>query len=250
MAVHQYYLVLLQIIILLLGPIKASEKFLCPTECGNVSIIYPFGIGKGCYFDKGYEVICDNSSGSPKAFLPSIKTELLDSYSDTTIRVNIPVIFLHNSIVTSNNIARRVNVSGSPFTFPWRLNKFTAIGCDNYAIDLGNDSTVSGGCLSVCTCDPTQKSGCYDFLCSIPPISKVLNANLSYFYSQSILQNCRSVSLVQGDWLDSSYLSNPQVLKDRDQVPAMLEWGEKIGTCIEEYSSNPTSCNLNQECLM
>ncbi|KAK9178602.1 hypothetical protein WN943_027794 [Citrus x changshan-huyou] len=131
------------IIVLLLGPIKASGKFLCSTECGNVSIIYPFGIGKGCYFDKGYEVICDNSSGSPKAFLPSIKTELLDSFSDTTIRVNIPVIFLHNSIVTSNNIARRVNVSGSPFTFPWRLNKFTAIGCDNYAIDLGNDSTVS-----------------------------------------------------------------------------------------------------------
>ncbi|GAY53654.1 hypothetical protein CUMW_150770 [Citrus unshiu] len=71
---------------------------------------------KGAYFDKGYEVICDHSSGSPKAFLPSIKTEVLYSYSDTTIRVDIPVKFLHNSIATSNNIARGVNVSGSPFT--------------------------------------------------------------------------------------------------------------------------------------
>ena len=34
----------------------------CPETCGNVSIVYPFGIGKGCYLDKRFEITCNNSS--------------------------------------------------------------------------------------------------------------------------------------------------------------------------------------------
>ncbi|KAK9199500.1 hypothetical protein WN944_014691 [Citrus x changshan-huyou] len=47
---------------------------------------------------------------------------------------------VRGAIATSNNIARAVNIYGSPSTFPWGLNKFTAIGCDNYAINLDNDN--------------------------------------------------------------------------------------------------------------
>ncbi|XP_052294869.1 wall-associated receptor kinase-like 2 isoform X8 [Citrus sinensis] len=115
MAVH-LCLVLLQIIVLHLRPIIASERFPCPTECGNVSISYPFGIGEGCYFNKGYEVICDHSSGTPKAFLPGVnRLELLDILpypNSAAVRVNIPTISLNGSSKRTSNIAKGVNLSG------------------------------------------------------------------------------------------------------------------------------------------
>ncbi|KDO38073.1 hypothetical protein CISIN_1g042838mg, partial [Citrus sinensis] len=153
-----------------LWPIKAS-KDLCQYDCGNATIRYPFGIGEGCYFDKSFEVICDYSSGSPKAFLASINNlQVLDNhvYGVSNIRVNIPVISLKSSNLTSN--AEGVSLSVSPFTFsPWD-NRFTAIGCNNYTtiIKRQNDSSVFGGCLSISTCDPALNPGCYDFLCALP----------------------------------------------------------------------------------
>ncbi|KAK9199498.1 hypothetical protein WN944_014689 [Citrus x changshan-huyou] len=117
MAVH-LSLVLLQIIVLHLRPIKASERFPCPTECGNVSISYPFGIGNRCYFDKGYEVICDYSSGSPKAFLPGVNrlelVDILSNDSKAAVRVNVPAISLNGSSKRTSNIAKGVNLSEVP----------------------------------------------------------------------------------------------------------------------------------------
>ncbi|KAH9780099.1 hypothetical protein KPL71_007947 [Citrus sinensis] len=260
MFVH-HYLVLLQLMILLVWPIKAS-KDLCQYDCGNVTIIYPFEIGDGCYFDKSFEVFCDYSSGSPKAFLASINNlQVLDShvytvYDSSTsfyvymIRVYIPVISLKISNLTSSD--KGVSLSGSPFTFSRSRNRFTAIGCNNYStiIKRQNDSSVFGGCLSIITCDPALNPGCYDFLCAFPQnITEVFNAQISNFYSKSIPQECHSVSIVEDYWITSGYLKNPHVLKDHEQVPALLEWLEYKGYCYEEYNSK-TTCNKDNRCLI
>ncbi|GAY57213.1 hypothetical protein CUMW_177680 [Citrus unshiu] len=260
MVVH-HYLVLLQLMILLVWPIKAS-KDLCQYDCGNVTIIYPFGIGDGCYFDKSFEVFCDYSSGSPKAFLASINNlQVLDShvytvYDSSTsfyvymIRVYIPVISLKISNLTSSD--KGVSLSGSPFTFSRSRNRFTAIGCNNYStiIKRHNDSSVFGGCLSISTCDPALNPGCYDFLCTLPQnITQVFNAQISNFYSKSIPQKCHSVSMVEEDWINSKYLKNPHVLKDHGQVPALLEWAKGRGYCYEEYNSKTTR-NKDNRCLI
>ncbi|KAH9780113.1 hypothetical protein KPL71_007956 [Citrus sinensis] len=211
MAVH-LCLVLLQIIVLRLRPIIASERFPCPTECGNVSISYPFGIGEGCYFDKGYEVICDHPSGTPKAFLPGVnRLELVDILSNDSraaVRVNGPAIFLNSSSKRTSNIAKGVNLSGTPFSFSTD-NKFAAIGC-KMRYHQGNGSSVFDGCLSICTCDPTVYPACYDFLCPFRPnITHLFNLNKSYLFSQSIPQKCQSVFLVDEDWVNSKYLEDP-----------------------------------------
>ncbi|KAK9199513.1 hypothetical protein WN944_014704 [Citrus x changshan-huyou] len=260
MVVH-HYLVLLQLMILLVWPIKAS-KDLCQYDCGNVTISYPLGIGDGCYFDKSFEVICDYSSGSPKAFLASINNlQVLDSrvYDSSTsfyvyiirpIRVYIPVISLKISNLTSSD--KGVSLSGSPFTFSRSRNRFTAIGCNNYStiIKRQNDSSVVGGCLSISTCDPALNPSCYDFLCTLPQnITQVFNAEISNFYSKSIPQKCHSVSMVEEDWINSKYLKNPHDLKDHGQVPAVLEWAEYRGDCYEEYNSE-TTCNKDNICLI
>ncbi|KAH9780048.1 Wall-associated receptor kinase-like 2 [Citrus sinensis] len=248
MAVH-LCLVLLQIIVLHLRPIKASERLPCPTECGNVSISYPFGIGEGCYFDKGYEVICDHSSGSPKAFLPGVnRLELLDTLSYDSrpaVRVNVPTISLNSSSKRTSNILKGVNLSGTPFAFSTD-NKFAAIGC-NMRYHQGNGSSVFDACLSICTCDPTLYPACYDFLCPLPRnITHLLNVNTSYLFSQSIPQKCQSVFLVDEHWVNSKYLEDPHDLEDQREVPAVLKWGEKIGSCFEGNNSHSIFCNSDK----
>ena len=197
MATHHHYLVFLEMMALLFWPMKTSSEDLCQYSCGNVTINYPFGIGDGCYFDKRYEVICDDSSGSPKAFLAGVNNlELLNSdrYDGNLLRVNIPVI----SLKTTGH-PNGVNLSGIPLTFSRWHNRFAAIGCRNYntIVKRANDSTVFGGCLTISTCALSSR-GCYDFVCAPPPnLTQDFNASMLYHFSQSIPQTCQSVLMVE-----------------------------------------------------
>ncbi|KAJ0079637.1 hypothetical protein Patl1_24568 [Pistacia atlantica] len=125
MGVHQLVLVLSQIILLFL-PFNASA-ISCPSTCGNVSFWCPLGIGAGCYFEKGFEVTCDSSSGSEKPFLTSINLEMSGGFSyisSYVIGVNLPTISLHNNCIT-----RGIDLSGSPLSFSNVGNNFISVGC-------------------------------------------------------------------------------------------------------------------------
>ncbi|KAH9666306.1 Wall-associated receptor kinase-like 10 [Citrus sinensis] len=257
MAVHNG-LVLLQIILLPWTVESASEPLSCPDRCGNVLIEYPFGIGAGCYFDESFEVVCDNSSGSPKAILQKIGQEI-SSYTSYSGSPNIAVNISVTSLSSINN-AKGINLTGTPFSFSQRINKFLAIGCDNYANNQQNDSISSnsiltdagGECISICTSNPSENSDCCDMVCNIPQNSstKVLDANTSYVYSQSIPQGCTSLSLVDPDWIFSNYLKTPSGLKDKKKIPAVLEWGKYKGVCYEDYNSHTKVCNKDDRCLI
>ncbi|KAJ0013439.1 hypothetical protein Pint_21801 [Pistacia integerrima] len=256
MAVH--LLVLLQII-LLLWPIKTSSALSCPQNCGKVKIQYPLGIGEGCYLNKGFEVTCRNSAGSPKALLSSINLELLEDTFDSSIgispgiyidfmiiNVSIPVILLNRG---KANISGSVNLSGSPFYFS-SANTFIAMDCNHYANFSRPNEEFGAGCLSFCTCDPNYSEGCYDFTCSIPPNHKFYYANLSNIYSESIPRHCNSAFVVEQGWFESSYQSNRDGLKSKKYVPATLDWGEYNGICVEPYNSGTTFCNEDNYCLI
>ena len=258
MAVHNG-LVLLHIIMLLCTVEAAAEALACPDRCGDVEIQYPFGIGAGCYFDESFEVVCDDSSGSPKAILQRIGQEISSYVTFSSSTPNILVNISVTSLKSSKN-AKGINLTGTAFSFPQSENKFLAIGCDNYASNQQNDSIsrnstitdAGGGCISICTCNPSEDSGCCDVLCNIPQNSstKVLDSNTSYVYSQSIPQGCTSLSLVYPYWIFSNYLENSSGLKDKKKIPAELEWGKYKGFCYEDYSSQTKVCNKDDRCLI
>ncbi|KAK0604140.1 hypothetical protein LWI29_012441 [Acer saccharum] len=44
--------------------VAAKHQHQCPNKCGNISISYPFGIGKHCYKNKWFEITCQNQSSN------------------------------------------------------------------------------------------------------------------------------------------------------------------------------------------
>ncbi|KAJ0014262.1 hypothetical protein Pint_21810 [Pistacia integerrima] len=244
MGVHQLVLVLSQIILLLL-PLKASA-ISCRSKCGNVSFSYPLGIGAGCYFEKGFEVTCDNSSGSEKPVLTSINLEMAEGVSYVSsymIRVNWPTISLNNSSTT-----RDIDLSGSPFSFSNERNNFISVGCYSGPSHKQTDST-SAGCQSFCTCQ--NATGCCDMICTLPLNGTFNNTeSISEFYSKMVPRNCSSAFMVDQGWLQSNYLTEPSVLRGKENIPASMEWGKYRGQCVEMYNSGNTSCNADGDCLI
>ncbi|KAJ0080326.1 hypothetical protein Patl1_24247 [Pistacia atlantica] len=56
--------------------------------------------------------------------------------------------------------------------------------------------------------------------------------------------------MVNQEWLQSNYLTNPSVLGGKEPIAARLEWGIYKGTCVELYSSHYTSCNADADCII
>ena len=125
-------------------PPPPNAKPGCKADCGNVtSIPYPFGIGPGCYMDDWFEIVC-NGTG---AFLKRINMEVLqltissdESVTDRVL-VKSPIIYWN---CYNNRSGGTVNLAGSPFVFSSYVNKFTAVGCDNFATMTAIEPMVVG----------------------------------------------------------------------------------------------------------
>ncbi|KAJ0015149.1 hypothetical protein Pint_21762 [Pistacia integerrima] len=234
MAVHLHFL-LLHTIILLVWAIKASAIH-CPTSCGNVSEIrYPFGIGEGCYYDEWFAVTCDNSSGSPVPFLSRTNLKLAE---DISRRSNGMAIGLSAYV----NKLEAENLSRTPFYFSHKLNKFMATGCNSYTTTFKRHQIKSKTrCLPICTCDPAKDKRCYDLMCTISSSHQV-------FSDIEVPENCTGALMVEQDWLMTNYLANtnPNVLKERELFPVVMEFGRYMGNC--NLFCNITSRNDCSKC--
>lgn len=65
-------------LLLILDSAALTSLSTCQNNCGQIEIPYPFGIGKGCYLDKGYEIECKTVSGEEIPFLSVSSKEVVD----------------------------------------------------------------------------------------------------------------------------------------------------------------------------
>lgn len=147
----------------------------CQNYCGKFDIPYPFGIGKGCYLDKGYEIECKTVSGKDVPFLSVSSKEVVDI---TLPRQNPDRSMSHASLhikspLTSSNkqeFGSLLNSTGqrssqwlhakqyATLELEWsfrttNLSLFTSLGCQNKLEYTGLSHKIS------CTCQNKTDSG-------------------------------------------------------------------------------------------
>ena len=144
--------------------VPSPAKQGCTDICGNVSIPYPFGIGRDCYFSDYFSVNCNHSSTPPKPFLnhTNLNLELFYvSLEYKTAMVNNPI----TPLCEQNGTWRSTDAAGIPFRFSTVHNIFMVVGCDTNAVLFADDQdNVLAGCTSNCNGGYGGR-GCYGIQC-------------------------------------------------------------------------------------
>ena len=213
----------------------------CSDSCGDIYIPYPFGKTTDCYLNDWFRIVCNETGGSPKAFLPRIGMEVLeinitDPYNDYyfwndpgLVRLNVPIISSKCKSWSSRNIGA-VDISGSPFFFSSYRDKFISVGCDNLALMTGINPMVMVGCKSNCVnksmIEDIKLKHCSGFNCcmtTIPSGIQVLNASFRSIKEENkASEECKYAFLADDKWLSSKDISyNVQFL---EYIPVVLEW--------------------------
>jgi hypothetical protein len=151
-----------------------------------------------------------------------------------TVRVNYPTF---SSCTGGDEISKpNVEFSKSPFIFSQSDNRFVAIGCDNLAsIVSENTSVIIGGCMSFCGTDKAMDaSSCNGINCcetTIPSQLHVFSTKIGQINTIPATygmitanKGCKSAFLVEQKWFEADY-PYKDVSSKMSQVPVVLEWG-------------------------
>ncbi|KAB5564942.1 hypothetical protein DKX38_004996 [Salix brachista] len=84
----------------------------CTDHCGNISIPYPFGIGMDCCMEESFDVECNETSTSPRAFLRRVDMELVNITLTGGALVKGPVISVES---LGQHEVLPFNLAGTPF---------------------------------------------------------------------------------------------------------------------------------------
>lgn len=237
---------LLQLIVSFLCLTEASAapylaKPGCQDLCGNVSIPYPFGIGKNCYFDDYFSVSCNQSSSPPKPILnhPNLNLQLLNvSLEYRTVMVLSPIIPLCEDSGTWES----KDLGGSPFYFSSVYNSFMVVGCDiNAVLITSNPEEILTGCTSNCNSGIVRsRRRCYGIQCcqnTIPYSDQSSHIDMYSVNYSKTSNNCSYAFLGVRDWYVDN-LSDPVISTSSGYAPLVMSWNmttTSLGSCTRYY---------------
>jgi hypothetical protein len=124
----------------------------CPSTCGDVAILYPFGIGPGC-FRQGFELICEKNTTSPRLFLGN-STIQTDGLYPGINEISAPGVHFNVTMkpgMDTYNISWEVPVEGVTISGD---NCLYVVGCGVDVYLFGRDTNDPiGSCMSICLDD-------------------------------------------------------------------------------------------------
>lgn len=241
----------------------------CLDKCGNVSIPYPFGTGKGC-FQEPFDVTC-NETG---AYLASTGVRVLDiNLTLGEVRVQNPHIASQcNYTNGSTSSGGTLALSLDPFhKVSDTKNKFISIGCATLAMIVGVtkgknqlEYPTVNSCFSFCTdasnvddsvecfgmgcCQSSFPGNISSFSTQSAPVEDIYNSTIQSF------SPCSYSFVVEEDWFkfDRSYVNSTNfVSNNSDGVPLVLDWVVGNQSCSEasKMGSQYACQAMNSECI-
>ncbi|CAN8273367.1 unnamed protein product [Cochlearia groenlandica] len=183
-----HFLILFEMLLLLiLDSADHAASMTCRKDCGRIKIPYPFGIGKGCYLEKAYEIECRYISTTRKEvpFLSIYSKEVVGIFFSDQLRFRSYQSFGYvrvRSEITSTGcstdgkeLGSTMNLTGTPF-FMEGGNSLVASGC-NSRVSLTNIKPNMVGCQLNCSTIKESQSN------SIPFFDKTGCSGNALFYN-------------------------------------------------------------------
>ncbi|KAL5570851.1 hypothetical protein UlMin_020448 [Ulmus minor] len=202
----------------------------CTSSCGNITIPYPFGVEPGCYADEWFQIFCINST---VPMLNSTNLEVIEISASGTLKVKNPITFKN----CRGTFQEAANLTGSPFVFSQRRNRFTAVSCNVLALMKSGDNNHSktiGACMSICDPSSGAETSCNGMNCcqtTIPPNLKLFSTE----FDDKMIRggNCMYAFLVDRDWFDGRSKKFADI-REMETVPVVLDWSLYSWT-VEEF---------------
>ncbi|CAN6172703.1 unnamed protein product [Urochloa humidicola] len=257
----------------------------CPKRCGDVDIVYPFGIGPGCAME-GFVLSCNKTEDGRNnvTFLgeiPLLTIFLLDG--QVRLKNNISSMCYNRStgkLDVANLDSFFLDILDTAFTFSEQLNKFTVVGINTLAYMTYMESPQMFGCLSQSSpfiyrymnftepAPPARDGICDGWGCC----QVVFTSNTSYysvnfdegyntteFYTNESktesAEYCGYAVLVEAAAFQfrTTYLNSTVFLEENaGSVPVILNWAVGNETCdvAREKKDSSFACrSSNSDCI-
>ena len=259
---------IISLLFLLKETAASMAKTGCPKTCGNIAIVYPFGIGKGCYLDKRFEITCNNSF-NPILHLNQMRdAEVLDmSLEHLRIRVQTRPFCYTNYTSEGERYAQFTSAPMEPFSFSHTENKFIGIGCDIFAYIGNSNSTNStiknyiSGCVSVCNGEGWSWSdtnySCSGIGCCQTTFPSDLSnivlrvGNMSVWHEASnwTSNHCSILLIAEKNFSEFHQFEISFSNQKKYFYPAVINWEIGNKCCLEAEKGGDYTCGSNSGCV-
>lgn len=246
----------------------------CLEKCGNITIPYPFGIGKGCYLDKQFELTCvvERNSESLYFSMPFPGRVQVLEISTVDLRVNVP-----NMAVCYDRSGGAGNLSSGflykvpeSFSISHKKNKLISIGCDIFASISPNQPILENytiGCASLCPpyiASVSIDSSCSGIQCCQTTFPNDIQSSLLHVYSINTGSRawksfqCALVIIAQRTFPLSKFIKFASSYQDKHfknvsvMAPLVLDWAIRNSTCVDAQAHkrvNYAACGKNSYCI-
>lgn len=139
----------------------------CQERCGDVTIPYPFGIGKDCYLNVWFAVNCNDSFNPPTPYLshPELNLKLtFVSLAYQLVTVISPMAVYCQDHDRNRSTWKGIDLSKTPFFYS-EGNALRVVGCANSVL-ITRQGTILAGCSSICdNSSSVLSNGCYGINC-------------------------------------------------------------------------------------